>query len=739
MAKHLDILEGLNERQRQAVTHTQGPLLIMAGAGSGKTRVLTHRMAYLIGEKAILPWNILAITFTNKAANEMKERVSRLVQEGGQDIWVSTFHSLCVRILRRDIDRIGYDRSFTIADPAEQLTLMKRILKNLNIDSKQFKPKSILATISNAKNELIGEDSYKKQATGYYQDIVAQCYQAYQKELRLSESLDFDDLIMQTVRLFNEDPEALAYYQNKFQYIHVDEYQDTNHAQYQLIKQLASRFQNICVVGDVDQSIYGWRGADISNILSFEEDFPQAQSIFLEQNYRSTQAILKAANQLIANNAQRKEKNLWTANEEGEKISYYRAQSEGDEAKFVISKIQEEMKARPHLSFDDFAVLYRTNAQSRALEDKFKTSSIPYHMVGGLKFYDRKEIKDLIAYLTLLVNPADNLSFNRVVNVPRRGIGGRSMEKLQASADQMDWSLYEAALQVDTTSVTGKAKTALFDFATMIQDLRKMAEFLPIDQIVDEVLERSAYLSDLKSDHSLESQARIENLEEFKSVALQYEQEDRPDASLLDFLTDLSLIQSTDISEEYQEEVTFMTLHAAKGLEFPVVFMVGMEESLFPLARAAMDENELEEERRLAYVGITRAENKLYLSNAYARTLYGRTSSNPESRFIDEIDADLIELEDSQDPADFPFRLNNALKKGKKSCQRAFSTPYTPTGAQGAEKESWTVGDKVNHKKWGQGTVVSVSGHGDDLQVDIAFPGIGIKKLLATFAPIEKI
>lgn len=377
MAGQLDILQGLNDRQSEAVTHTEGPLLIMAGAGSGKTRVLTHRMAYLIEEKAVNPWNILAITFTNKAASEMKERVIQLVDNGGSDIWVSTFHSLCVRILRRDIYRIGYSQSFTIADPAEQNTLMKRILKDLNFDSKQFKPKSILASISNAKNELIDEIRYEKEAQGFYQDVVAKCYKAYQKELRLSESLDFDDLIMQTVRLFEEDEEALSYYQRKFQYIHVDEYQDTNHAQYQLVKMLASRFQNLCVVGDVDQSIYGWRGADISNIMSFEEDFPQARSIFLEQNYRSTQRILEAANQVIEHNNQRKDKNLWTANEKGDKISYYRAQSESDEAKFVIAKIQEEMKDHPNLTFDDFAVLYRTNAQSRPLEDKFKTSSIP--------------------------------------------------------------------------------------------------------------------------------------------------------------------------------------------------------------------------------------------------------------------------------------------------------------------------------------------------------------------------
>ena len=738
MATSRDVLEGLNKEQARAVQHTDGPLLIMAGAGSGKTRVLTHRIAYLIEEKAINPWNILAITFTNKAASEMRDRVTSLVKNGGQDVWVSTFHSLCVRILRRDIDRIGYSRSFTIADPAEQQTLMKRILKDMNIDPKQYKPKSILAAISQAKNELVDDIQFEKRNKGFYQEIVARCYKVYQAELRQSECLDFDDLIMQTVRLFQEDPETLQYYQNKFQYIHVDEYQDTNHAQYQLIKLLGARFQNVCVVGDVDQSIYGWRGADISNILSFEEDFPESQTIYLEQNYRSTKTILQAANSVIENNSQRKEKDLWTDNDQGEKVSYYRAQSGEDEARYVVTKIKDEMAKNAHLSYDDFAVLYRTNAQSRSLEDTFKFSSLPYKIVGGLKFYDRKEIKDLIAYLTLIVNPADNLSFNRVVNVPKRGIGDRSLERLQDSADAMSWSLYETALHVDSTPVTGKAQKGLFEFATMIQELRKTEEYLTVDELVDEILDRSGYIQDLEKENTNEAQSRIENLEEFKSVAIQYEKEDREEHSLIDFLTDLSLVRDTDISEEYQEEVTFMTLHSAKGLEFPIVFLVGMEEGIFPLSRAAMDEQEMEEERRLAYVGITRAEKKLYITNAYSRTLYGRTSANPESRFIKEIDEHMLEYEDSQSAQFMPFRSHQKRREANAS-KRAFSTPYTPTGASGAEKVEWQLGDKVQHSKWGQGTVVATSGKDDDMQLDIAFPSEGVKKLLAAFAPIKKL
>lgn len=733
-----DIVNGMNPKQKEAVTHTEGPLLIMAGAGSGKTRVLTHRIAYLIEEKGVNPWNILAITFTNKAANEMKSRVTNLVENGGQDVWVSTFHSMCVRILRRDIDQIGYNRSFTISDPGEQQTLMKRILKKLNIDPKKYNPRAILGEISNAKNELMDEKEYESQAGSYFQKIVAQCYNEYQRELRRSESVDFDDLIMLTVRLFEEHPETLNYYQTKFQYIHVDEYQDTNHAQYKLVTLLAQRLRNLCVVGDADQSIYGWRGADMENILNFEKDYPDAETIFLEQNYRSTKTILKAANNVVRNNSKRKEKRLWTDNDEGEPISYYRAQSEHDEARYVVAKLKEMMQREPSLTYGDFAVLYRTNAQSRVMEETLVKSNIPYRMVGGHKFYDRKEIKDVLAYLTLIVNPADNLSFNRIVNTPKRGIGPGTLEKLSRAADEMDWSLYEAALNVNIINISGKAARSLEEFAMMIRDLRHMADYLPVNELTEEMLERSGYLDALKKERTLEAETRLENIEEFLSVTVQFEKEEQEDQSLLAFLTDLALISDLDsVEEEPTSEMTLMTLHAAKGLEFPVVFLIGMEEGMFPLSRALMEEEELEEERRLAYVGITRSERKLFITNAYSRTLYGRLQANQPSRFIEEMTDDVLEYEDSQSARNLPFR-HYANKKEKSQTQRAISTPYTPTGASGAENEEWKAGDKVSHKKWGIGTVVKVAGKAQDMQLDIAFPGVGIKRLLAAFAPIEK-
>lgn len=740
MAIEPKMLEGLNKEQKEAVIHTEGPLLIMAGAGSGKTRVLTHRIAYLIEEKSVNPWNILAITFTNKAAKEMKERLIQLVN-GGHDVWASTYHSLCVRILRRDADKIGYNRAFTISDPGEQNTLMKRIMKKLDIDVKNFKPRAILGTISNAKNELIDEKQYKANANGFYESIVAKCYEAYQKELRRSESMDFDDLIMLTVRLFEEHPDVLSYYQTKFQYISVDEYQDTNNAQYQLVKQLGDRFGNVCVVGDIDQSIYGWRGANIDNILNFEKDFPKAKVVNLQQNYRSTKTILQAANNVISNNAQTKEKELWTDNNSGNKIKYYRAQSENDEARFAVSKMKEAMQADLSLTYDDFAVLYRTNAQSRAMEDALSQSSIPYQLVGGQKFYDRKEIKDVVAYLTLIVNPVDNLSFNRVVNTPKRGIGAATMDKLMSVADSLGMSLYEMALNINQTNIGGKGGKNLEAFAIMISDLRKAQEYLSVTELTEMMLKESDYLKELKKERTVEADTRIENINELLTVTKAYDDEEREEHSLLDFLTDLSLIQATDITDEEGEQhfVTLMTIHSAKGLEFPIVFLIGMEENIFPLSRAAQDEEELEEERRLAYVGITRAEKELYLTNAYSRMLYGKTNANPESRFITEIEPEIIEREDSMGSANMPFRRHTTRGKKSRSSERAFSTPYTPTGAVGAENETWTVGDKASHKKWGVGTIVKVSGGGQDMQLDIAFPDNGIKKLLASFAPIEKI
>ena len=498
-----DILQGMNPKQREAVAHTEGPLLIMAGAGSGKTRVLTHRISYLIQEKGVNPWNILAITFTNKAASEMKSRVASLVTEGGLDVWVSTFHSMCVRILRREIDHIGYSSSFTIADPGEQLTLMKKILKRLNIDPKKYNPRAILSEISNAKNNLQNEKEYRVEATDYFGKIVADCYDNYQRELRQAETLDFDDLIMLTVRLFEEHEDVLQYYQTKFQYIHVDEYQDTNHAQYKLVNLLAARFRNICVVGDADQSIYGWRGADMENILNFERDYNDAKVVLLEQNYRSTKNILKAANDVISHNSKRKDKNLWTDKDGGEFITYYRAGNEHEEARYVIQHIQQELEKNPDREYGDFAVLYRTNAQSRVMEETLIKTNIPYKMVGGHKFYDRKEIKDVLAYLTLIANPKDNLSFTRVVNEPKRGIGASTVEKLALAAEEMGWSMYEAALNANSINLSSRAAKKVEGFALMIQDFRKMAEFLSITELTEEVLDKSDYLPTLKKELSL--------------------------------------------------------------------------------------------------------------------------------------------------------------------------------------------------------------------------------------------
>ncbi|MGC4553858.1 DNA helicase PcrA [Enterococcus faecium] len=744
MSSKAELLNGMNPRQKEAVLHTDGPLLLMAGAGSGKTRVLTHRIAYLIEEKEVNPWNILAITFTNKAAKEMKERVNAILVSGGEDVWVSTFHSMCVRILRRDVDFIGYNRNFTIIDSSEQLTLMKRILKELNIDPKKYDPRSILGTISQAKNSLQTPQDFAKMQGSYYEEIAAKCYAAYQKELQYNQCMDFDDLIMNTIRLFEEHPDSLTYYQNKFHYIHVDEYQDTNHAQYTLVNLLAGRFRNLCVVGDADQSIYGWRGADMQNILDFEKDYPDAAVILLEQNYRSTKNILSAANQVIENNSNRKPKNLWTENKEGNKITYYRADNERDETRFIVDRMQEEIRNN-HRNYGDFAILYRTNAQSRVMEETLLKANIPYKMVGGHKFYDRKEIKDILAYLNVLANPQDSISFERIVNSPKRGIGPGSIEKLRSFASLHEWPLLEAAQNVDLANIGGKAGQQLGAFGEMIQEVTQMIPYLTVTELTKEVLDRSGYLEDLKIQNTLEAQARIENLEEFLTVTQEFDKQfeqqneedaDAPEEKLTVFLNDLALVSDIDNLEEDTSQVTLMTLHAAKGLEFPVVFLIGLEEGVFPLSRALMEESELEEERRLAYVGITRAEEALYLTNAFSRTLYGRTQYNRPSRFVEEIDQELLEIEGMRPtPKKTPVFA-------KKTAAYSYKQPETAVvsskSATGGEKNSWKPGDKVKHKKWGLGTVVRVSGTSKDLELDVAFPSQGVKRLLAAFAPIEK-
>ncbi|ELZ1274289.1 DNA helicase PcrA [Enterococcus faecium] len=743
MSSKAELLNGMNPRQKEAVLHTDGPLLLMAGAGSGKTRVLTHRIAYLIEEKEVNPWNILAITFTNKAAKEMKERVNAILASGGEDVWVSTFHSMCVRILRRDVDFIGYNRNFTIIDSSEQLTLMKRILKELNIDPKKYDPRSILGTISQAKNSLQTPQDFTKMQGSYYEEIAAKCYAAYQKELQYNQCMDFDDLIMNTIRLFEEHPDSLTYYQNKFHYIHVDEYQDTNHAQYTLVNLLAGRFRNLCVVGDADQSIYGWRGADMQNILDFEKDYPDAAVILLEQNYRSTKNILSAANQVIENNSNRKPKNLWTENKEGNKITYYRADNERDETRFIVDRMQEEIRSN-HRNYGDFAILYRTNAQSRVMEETLLKANIPYKMVGGHKFYDRKEIKDILAYLNVLANPQDSISFERIVNSPKRGIGPGSIEKLRSFASLHEWPLLEAAQNVDLANISGKAGQQLGAFGEMIQEVTQMIPYLTVTELTKEVLDRSGYLEDLKIQNTLEAQARIENLEEFLTVTQEFDKQfeqqneedaDAPEEKLTVFLNDLALVSDIDNLEEDASQVTLMTLHAAKGLEFPVVFLIGLEEGVFPLSRALMEESELEEERRLAYVGITRAEEALYLTNAFSRTLYGRTQYNRPSRFVEEIDQELLEIEGMRPT---PKKTPVFAKKTAYSYKQPETAVVPSKSATGGENNSWKPGDKVKHKKWGLGTVVRVSGTSKDLELDVAFPSQGVKRLLAAFAPIEK-
>lgn len=753
------LIIGMNDKQAEAVQTTDGPLLIMAGAGSGKTRVLTHRIAYLIDEKYVNPWNILAITFTNKAAREMRERAIAL-NPATQDTLIATFHSMCVRILRREADYIGYNRNFTIVDPGEQRTLMKRIIKQLNLDTKKWNERSILGTISNAKNDLLDEIAYEKQAGDMYTQVIAKCYKAYQEELRRSEAMDFDDLIMMTLRLFDQNKDVLAYYQQRYQYIHVDEYQDTNHAQYQLVKLLASRFKNICVVGDADQSIYGWRGADMQNILDFEKDYPQAKVVLLEENYRSTKKILQAANNVINHNKNRRPKKLWTQNDEGEQIVYHRANNEQEEAVFVASTIDNIVREQGK-NFKDFAVLYRTNAQSRTIEEALLKSNIPYTMVGGTKFYSRKEIRDVIAYLNILANTSDNISFERIVNEPKRGVGPGTLEKIRSFAYEQNMSLLDSSSNVMISPLKGKAAQAVWDLANLILTLRSKLDSLTVTEITENLLDKTGYLEALQVQNTLESQARIENIEEFLSVTKNFD--DNPEITVegetgLDrlsrFLNDLALIADTDDSATETAEVTLMTLHAAKGLEFPVVFLIGMEEGVFPLSSAIEDADELEEERRLAYVGITRAEQILFLTNANTRTLFGKTSYNRPTRFIREIDDELIQHQGLARPVNSSFgvkyskeqptqfgqgmSLQQALQARKSNSQPQVTAQLQALNANNSHETSWEIGDVATHKKWGDGTVLEVSGSGKTQELKINFPGIGLKKLLASVAPISK-
>lgn len=787
----------LNDRQQEAVQATEGPLLIVAGAGSGKTRVLTHRIAYLIATRKVPPWGILAITFTNKAAREMQERVSALVGEEGRDIWVSTFHSMCVRILRRDIERIGYKSSFTILDSDDQLSVIRGCLKELNLDPKLYEPRSILSAISSAKNELLDAKQYGgRTGPDPYKQRVAQVYELYERKLRSNHALDFDDLIMKTIELFRQVPEVLDFYQKKFRYIHVDEYQDTNHAQYMLCRMLAAAHRNLCVVGDSDQSIYRWRGADISNILDFEKDYPEAKTILLEQNYRSTGNILQAANEVIRHNTGRKPKKLWTDKGEGNKIKVYYADSEQAEGYYIVNEIQRHLGEGR--SYREHAVLYRTNAQSRVVEEIFIKSNIPYQIVGGIRFYERKEIKDLLAYLRLVSNPDDDISFLRIVNEPKRGIGAATLDKLADYADSRGSSIFAILDELDAIDIGARQKNALENFRELIDNLNRMAEFVPVTELVEKLLEMSGYREMLVNENTIESRSRVENIDEFLSVTQDFEQKNE-DKSLVAFLTDLALIADIDAlgdddSDDPEDKVTLMTMHSAKGLEFPFVFVIGMEEGVFPHSRALNDPEELEEERRLAYVAITRAGEELVLSCAQTRTLFGRTNRNMPSRFLKEIPEEITEkighaaggfgrpMDDEFDDFGYGYRSGGVRSwqrsgmeegtryggrysrgsgdgyasggvsgssydgrviggaRGRVGASPAGGAGGTGGGSSGAGSTEWRSGDKVSHKKWGIGTVVSVKGSGDDQELQIAFPApTGIKKLLAKFAPIEKV
>ena len=742
------ILKGLNPQQKKAVQITEGPLLVVAGAGSGKTSVLTRRIAYLVAEKGIAPWNILAITFTNKAATEMKEREYKLLGQQADGIWMSTFHALCVRILRRDAEKIGYSSNFSIADSAEQLTLIKHIQKEQNINPKMYEPRRILSAISNGKNDLLTPDAFSASAASPFEKITAQVYQEYQKRLKNDQIMDFDDLIMQTLVLFKKAPTVLHYYQNKFRYLLVDEYQDTNQAQYELCHALAAQYKNICVVGDADQSIYGWRGANMENIMNFEQDYHDdgVQTVKLEQNYRSTGHILAAANAVIKNNRNRKAKKLWTDQGEGAKVTYYRAQSGDDEAHFIIAKIQEEVKEKKR-SYHDFAVLYRTNAQSRTVEESFVKSNVPYQIVGGHKFYDRKEIMDIMAYLKLVANPSDSMSFNRIINTPKRGIGPVSVRRFMDFARDNGFSILGAFDHISMSGVTARAGARLSDFGAKLRDAINFAKDHTVTGLTEKILQDFGYTAALKAEHTIEAETRLENLDEFLSVTKrfddEYEENDDAENALSDFLSEVSLLSDQDDLANNDDQVALMTLHAAKGLEFPVVFLVGMEDGLFPLSRALMEDDQLEEERRLAYVGITRAKRELFLTNAYSRMMYGRMQNNPPSRFLAEIDQDDLNIENS-----VPITLTSANLQAEtapfaNSDERARAQVYTPkvkpAGAVGAEKKGWNVGDQVEHKSWGRGVVTKVNGKGEDMELDIAFSGKGIKRLLAAFAPIKKV
>ena len=756
-----EIIEELNEKQKEAVLNTEGPCLVIAGAGSGKTKVLTHKIAYLMQEINIKPWNILAITFTNKAANEMKERVENLVGEVAKDMWIGTFHSICVRILRRYIDRIGFTSSFIIFDSSDQRTLVKQCLKQLNIDDKMFTDRAVISEISNAKNEMLEPDMYKMRTNGEMRkETISEIYNLYQKKLRENNAIDFDDIINYTIKILSENPDVLEYYSDKFKYVLVDEYQDTNKAQFTLISILAARHGNITVVGDNDQGIYSFRGADITNILNFEKDFPGTKIIKLEQNYRCTQNILDAANSVIKNNETKYEKKLWTENGKGGMINVYRGTDEYDEANFVTENIN-RLRREEYMTYNDFAILYRMNSQSRSIEDILRRENMPYKIIGGLKFYERKEIKDIIAYLRLIQNPADNLSLTRIINEPKRGIGKTSLENVAQIAAQSETSMYDVIKRADEFGLNRVFANSR-EFISQIEELRSKKDDIKISDLIKETLNKTGYTKALEEENTTEAETRIENLEEFLTVAIEFEEE-LADNSLEEFLEGITLSSDLDNTDTAEDSVTLMTLHSAKGLEFPSVFLVGMEEGIFPGYKSVGEPKELEEERRLCYVGITRAKQNLFMSCAKQRTIFGSTSCNQVSRFVKEIPQELLEGYDetfeeketrTYQDYQYEWKYGNSNVTSYKSetiqnsikpkNQYAFRTAESFLSNLNKKQENnlvdisiYRAGQRVYHKKFGEGKINYVEPEGDDAKVDITFDKIGHKRLMAKYAGLE--
>ena len=764
-----DLIEGLNDKQKEAVLATEGPCLVIAGAGSGKTKVLTHKIAYLMSEKYIKPWNILAITFTNKAANEMKERVEKLVGEAAKDMWIGTFHSICVRILRKYIDRLGFDHSFLIFDTSDQRTLIKECMKALKIDDKMFTDRSILAEISNGKNEMLEPKAYQvKYAGDYRKEIIGRVYELYQQKLKENNAIDFDDIINYTIKILTENEDALEYYTNKFQYVLVDEYQDTNKAQFTLVTILASKHGNITVVGDNDQGIYSFRGADISNILNFERDFPGTKLIKLEQNYRCTGNILKAANSVIKHNENKYEKKLWTENDEGSLPVIHKADDEYDEGRYIVEEIN-HLRREEYFKYSDFVVLYRMNSQSRAIEEILRREGIPYKIVGGLKFYERKEIKDIISYLRLIYNFSDNISLRRIINEPKRGIGKTSIDNIQEISDKTGLSMFDIIKHADEYGLN-RVKSNADEFVKVIEELRGKIEELSISELIKETLNKTGYVKALEQENTTEAETRIENLEEFLTVAIEFEEEEAEN-TLADFLEGITLSSDIDGMEDTDDSVTLMTLHSAKGLEFPVVFLVGLEEGIFPGNKSIGEPKELEEERRLFYVGITRAKQFLYLTCAKKRTIFGSTSYNQISRFINEIPSDLLEGYDELDGskedeyADSPYkweygtsqkvktykvesnlnkRENVAASNINSNSGFQFKTAESFLNSLNRKKEEsnfdiskFKEGQRIYHKKFGEGTINKIEAEGEDYKLDISFDKAGHKRLMAKFANLE--